>query len=107
MRLIDADALELVPGIRDKQNCRIVGGRSNGKTLLTLAAFFQKKIDNAPTVEATPVVHGRWIHTTKDDDDWGGTFHRFTCSACNWSMGDNPDGWGNYCPNCGTKMYEE
>ena len=62
------------------------------------------EIEDIPAVDATPVVHGRWVHTTKEDDDWGGTFHRFTCSACDWSMGDNPDGWGNYCPNCGAKM---
>lgn len=33
---------------------------------------------NAPAVGAEPVRHGRWIHTTKEDDDWGGTLHKFT-----------------------------
>ena len=61
-------------------------------------------IDRAPAVDAEPVRHGRWIHTTKEDSDWGGTFHRYTCSACNWSMGDNPTGWGLFCPKCGAKM---
>ena len=51
-----------------------------------------------------PVQHGRWIHTTREDSDWGGTFHRYTCSACRWSMGDNPTGWCLFCPNCGAKM---
>lgn len=60
-----------------------------------------------PSVDAEPVRHGRWIHTTKEDSDWGGTFHRYTCSACNWSMGDNPTGWGLFCPHCGAKMDKE
>lgn len=51
-----------------------------------------------------PVRHGRWIHATTEDSDWGGTFYRYTCSACNWSMSDNPTGWGLFCPNCGAKM---
>ena len=51
-----------------------------------------------------PVRHGRWIHTTIEDSDWGGTFHIYTCSACNCSMGDNPTGWGLFCPHCGAKM---
>lgn len=51
-----------------------------------------------------PVRHGRWVHTTIEDSDWGGTFHIYTCSACNWSMGDNPTGWGLFCPNCGARM---
>lgn len=61
-------------------------------------------VNNRPAVDAEPVRHGRWIHTTKEDSDWGGTFHRYTCSACNWSMGDNPTGWGLFCPHCGAKM---
>lgn len=51
-----------------------------------------------------PVRHGRWIHDTTEDIDWGVIFNRYTCSACNWSMGDNPTGWGLFCPRCGAKM---
>ena len=61
-------------------------------------------VNNRPAVDAEPVRHGRWIHTTKYDSDWGGTFHRYTCSACNWSMGENPTDWGLFCPHCGAKM---
>ena len=64
-------------------------------------------ISHIPTIDAEPVRHGRWIHTTREDSDWGGTFHRYTCSACRWSMGDNPTGWGLFCPNCGAKMDAE
>lgn len=57
-------------------------------------------IDLIPTVEAVPVVHGRWIHET--------------CSVCNrkwdYNMVANADDWGyfdpmpDFCPNCGAKM---
>ena len=50
------------------------------------------------------VRHGRWIQAVKEDDDWYGTFPVYTCSACNWSMGDNPTGWGIFCPHCGAMM---
>ena len=69
-------------------------------TLKSLREF----VNNRPAVDAEPVRHGRWIHTAKEDDDWGGFFHRYTCSACNWSMGENPTGWGILCPHCGEKM---
>lgn len=74
------------------------------KLVFQMGELLAKKIDDAPGVDAEPVRHGRWIHTTKEDSDWGGTFHRYTCTACNWSMGDNPTGWGLFCPNCGAKM---
>ena len=53
-------------------------------------------IDEAPTVEAVPVVHGHW---RKDDRIYLGT-----CSECG-------DTWGSvdqmrYCPSCGAKMDE-
>ena len=51
-----------------------------------------------------PVYYGRWIYTAKEDDDWGGFFYTYTCSACNWSIGDNPADWGLFCPHCGAKM---
>ena len=51
-----------------------------------------------------PIRHGQWVHTTKEDDDWGGFFYTYTCSVCNWSMGDNPTGWSLFCPHCGAKM---
>ena len=54
-------------------------------------------VDDAPSVDAEPVRHGRWI--VQDD-----TFTRFICSECGTN---NQDGVGNYCPYCGAKMDEE
>lgn len=106
MRLIDADALleEIRPCKKAITKC------ANHDYLVGYASALsgvEGQIAVAPTIDAEPVRHGRWRHTTREDSDWGGTFHRYTCSACSWSMGDNPYGWGNYCPNCGTKMDEE
>ena len=60
--------------------------------------------DDGLIYEFEMVRHGRWIPTAKEDDDLVGTLHRYTCSACNWSIGDNPTSWGIFCPNCGAKM---
>ena len=48
------------------------------------------EIDNAPTVDAVEVVHGRWIKYI--------TCYR--CSECSHQV-TSAD---NYCPNCGAKM---
>lgn len=66
-------------------------------------------IANEPTVDAVPVVHGRWIepiwnpHEEFESD--------FTCSVCDWGgtvcvCGKEQIGRKkvNYCPNCGAKM---
>ena len=53
------------------------------------------------TVDAVPVVHGRWEKKTAD---W---VYYYACSECGEPV---PSGqWGNdffsnYCPNCGAKM---
>ena len=54
----------------------------------------------APTVDAVPVVHGRWI-----EDTYSNSTYDADCSVCgekikwNGCMCDF-----NYCPNCGAKM---
>ena len=57
-------------------------------------------IDNAPTVDAVEVVHGRWEART----DAIGFVRCSVCRDCNiyddWADGKK---W-NYCPECGAKM---
>ena len=57
-------------------------------------------IDNAPTVDAVEVVHGRW----EPRQDVIGFVRCSVCHDCNiyddWADGKK---W-NYCPNCGAKM---
>ena len=58
------------------------------------------EIENAPTVDAAPVVHGQW---EKHPNMYG--FVR--CSECRdcvvWDEWVNNEKW-KYCPNCGAKM---
>ena len=55
----------------------------------------------APTVEAVPVVHGRWEQIGYDK-----AMDRISCSVCKeyWNICDNDTETFNYCPNCGAKM---
>ena len=68
-------------------------------------AEVRKFIEQAPTVDAVEVVHGKWIKTEVGSN----------CSACGlnvMSWSGNYDGYErekgiclmNYCPNCGAKM---
>lgn len=78
-------------------------GLRTGKTLLKEAMekyrdAVLRTICDAPTVEATPVVHGHWIECE-------GT----VCSVCNKHFfTDGPlavaNYKANYCPNCGARM---
>ena len=60
-------------------------------------------LDEAPTVDAVEVVHGRWLAWKEKlpkvvliDTKRLGVF----CSVCNM----HNDYMSNYCPNCGAKM---
>ena len=57
-------------------------------------------IDEAPTVDAVEVVHGRWIFKHNPITDPKRYFIRIVCSECNLHTGQT----SNYCPNCGAKM---
>jgi len=59
------------------------------------------KLDNFPTVDAAPIVHGRWEDATEIIA--GIRFPQTRCTACGKAY------WGYrtecyYCPNCGAKM---
>ena len=85
MRLIDADVL--------KEKLYIESDNFN-------PVVTEKEIDETPTIEAKPVVHGEWIY------GWN-------CSECGCSYMDYADGDSgrdydyplpNFCPNCGADM---
>ena len=87
MRLIDADEL-IIMQLHD-ENDTPIGPRFVPAEL----------IEDAPTVEAEPVKHGRW------EESWGGKWH--SCSICGGippfnMMGDDMP--TPYCPHCGAKM---
>lgn len=83
MRLIDADALHRVY-------------MSKGKDKLRLATVINE-IEMQKTIDAVPVVHGRWIWNETGKPDWE---QFYTCSNC----GDREYWESHYCHNCGAKM---
>lgn len=57
-------------------------------------------ISKVPTVDAVPVVHGRWVMPTVIG---GRAFEIPHCSACD-GIPAGVDEHTKYCPNCGAKM---
>lgn len=80
MRLIDADAL---------LQRAVSHGWSTPKWVSNIV------IEDAPTIEAEPTKHGRWIK-----DEYG-IPHCSECKAINNTV------YRNYCPNCGADMRGE
>lgn len=62
-----------------------------------------EEINNAPTVEAKPVVHGKWIYN--------GFSEAWICSECRDGYKDQPTIMGSplfdYCPICGADMRKQ
>lgn len=88
MRLIDADALK-------NDLTRFYDNVVTAKQL----------IDEQPTVEAEPVVHGRWMTC---EDGWGDLHYQCSECGCEWFLEDGSpaDNDMNYCPHCSAKMDE-
>ena len=55
-------------------------------------------LDEAPTVDAVEVVHGRWEYNRGAAP----SEKSYYCSVC--ISGESDYGTDNYCPNCGAKM---
>lgn len=92
MRTIDADEL--------KKNVELNAETVCPKEHLVKILY---GIDDAPTIDAVPVVHGRW------EEWWPGISLIMTgeemlyrCSACDAKYPD-VEGY-RHCPNCGAKM---
>ena len=59
-----------------------------------------REVKNAPTIDAEPVRHGKWI-------GYAGTIGN-ECSVCGkWLDVLQGTAEMNYCPNCGARMDEE
>ena len=94
MRLIDADAL-----LNELGDIWNIPKDWDGDIDETCETAFDV-IENAPTVEAKSVVHGKWVHG-------------YNCSECGWSYMDYADADSypasgnplpNFCGNCGADM---
>lgn len=95
MRLIDADALA--------DNIAVLFERNQALIDEWLMYHVEDAIDEAPTIDAEPVRHGKWLFEEYPD----GYYHS-KCSLCNsWFSEDaflNPY---KYCPNCGACMIKQ
>lgn len=55
----------------------------------------KEAIIDLPTVDAVPVVHGRWVDAGRGIK---------ACSNCNHGIKEHMACANHYCPNCGAKM---
>ena len=96
VRLIDA--IELV-----RYLCGACPSNQKGECIDKMCWKYEDRarIENAPTIEADPVCHGRWIvHTT-----WQGMFGLIhsECSECKFDRNGDLSTW-KFCPKCGARM---
>ena len=89
MRLIDADAV-----IEKCGDWYVEEGSEEG-----FIGTLKSLIDEQLTVDAAPVVHGRWLVKCKAVD---GSLSE--CSVCHDWQVHNGEYIPKYCPECGAKM---
>lgn len=97
MRLIDANTLK-------KKLMKPFNWNNSPEEIQEQSDFnyFEVMIDAAPTVDAVPVVQGKWLPVSVDPTD-----PYFRCSVCHYgtdTIFDGGDEPFKYCPNCGAKM---
>ena len=108
MRLVDADAL--------KEDCRMANDCKDCKTYVRDCEYdriytkmdFCGWIDDAPTVDAVPVKHGRWIKKRywSEGVGMGERYgYYYSCSKCgNLVCGGYDECGKKYCDECGARM---
>ena len=91
MRLIDAEAF-LKTEIDRCGSAPLVG------TCTSDNEYLSDRLKKAPTIEAKPVVHGRWEEASDGDG--------IVCPFCRTDFCTiiYDTEYFNYCPNCGAKM---
>ena len=94
--------------IRVAAGCAECAGSSSALCVCNVCDVYNaiRLVKSLPAADVEPVRYGKWVHSEIEDDDWGRTFHEWTCSVCGYSVAHNPTG-ENYCPNCGAKMDKE
>ena len=92
MRLIDADGLS--KSIYDNVSAPYEDAVAAKEDCL-------RAIEEAPTVDAVPVVHGEWLLRHE------GCGHYWECSSCHKNPCIYVTKDTRYCPNCGAMMDSE
>lgn len=100
MRLIDADALkDYLEDLRSYTALCEERDFYRGETnALDVAVGV---VDKAPTIDAVPVKHGRWID---NKESIIGELIERNCSLCGQRTTGLYNHFFPYCPNCGAKM---
>ena len=91
MRLIDADAL--IADLYDEQKHSHL--MAPFKLCTADRVDLKFLLNEAPTIDAAPVVHGKWRYCGSDRFN-----DAFECSVCGRIAMNDSD----FCPNCGAKM---
>ena len=98
MRLIDADALDAE---MYRKSFEVDDGRNVWNSGLWIRyKIYEEAIRDAPTVDAVPVRHGKWIHEVRYTIDSLHSYQQYRCSECGMTYITNT----KYCPNCGADM---
>lgn len=95
-RLIDADAI--------LESLRLYAGDYMGHDGFYNTNAVKILIKLAPTIDAAPVVHGRWILLGKNEHNYETSVEE-KCSLCGryvYRYDTQPQ--DNFCPNCGAHM---
>lgn len=96
MRLIDANELKK----KQVNVCFDDDCESDG-----FGVVYVRHIDEAPTVDAAPVVHARWLHRVKKVPKPEGGYTLGPCTYCSECLKEAINlTESGYCPSCGAKM---
>lgn len=110
MRLIDADALYDDVMERYCKDCEKRKGIKRGKWRVIYEIGeapcracdvddLKMELDEAPTIDAEPIRHGKWIG---EAEDWRHQIEWYECSQCHFESSTAY----KYCPQCGALMKE-
>ena len=111
MRLIDADALMERAERQCDLGCEYPKSYKDAMCRACPAGYVKDLIEDAPTVDAEPVRHGRWKETT-ERLGW----RDVSCAECSLCVAsfvldelsiDEHRAMFLFCPNCGAKMDKE
>lgn len=95
MRLIDADMLDAE---MYHKSFEVDDGRNIWNSGLWIRyKIFEEALRDAPTINASPVRHGKWL--SREEGKVYPFWERYTCSVCGKHADDT-----DYCPNCGARM---
>lgn len=98
MRLINANAMKesMISTLeRIKRNPKMDGHEQD---IIAAIVALSEMIDDAPTVDAVLVRHGRWLPY---NSKYGHDEKVYLCNQCNHNVGFKKM---NFCPNCGARM---